>query len=213
MTEYYVKDDTGDGYTEASLPSMQDQIPEDLREADHFKDIEDVGQLVTRYHEASTAAKPEGAPEKYELGDVLKDVPFDESLLEVRTNMYKDLGFTQTVAERLVKHDVEEYRQRQEQNSQAFSEAIKTVWKEDEIEGNLENADKTLRMMTTEQGYQHLQQYMADPAFAVMLHNLSKVYGERALTGGDIRPAPSDDNTDPETGETMLTFPNTKGMH
>ena len=214
----YTTDDTGNyvEYTPPEPPAFHDTLPEDLRESEHLKDVENPENLARYYVDLKKdyLAPPETAegyefkkPEDFKADDAemakLKSVAFEnglnqkqfEKLMEFNVNSQRDAFET-------LKKTVEAKRQEGET-------ALRTEWGAD-YEKNLEAAKSVLNHEKVADA--DFKQFLEDTRlgdnpqvikfFAKMSSLISEDTFNKPGTGDE---APSRPRTD--DGRPMLTFP------
>lgn len=211
----YTQDDTGAyvEFTPPTPPTFHETLPEDLREHESLKEIQDSGQLAQKYLEASTKVPvvPGDAdgyayqfPEGFETNEMdvtgFRQVAFEAGLTQ--DQYAKAIGFQVEREQRIA----EEVRADIEKNHTESIEALKKEWG-DNYEPNVELAKRVYQRFTDEASKQFIEQsrFGDNPAVIKLFHNIGKVLSEDILQTGSHRTTPEDRRD--EAGRPMLRFP------
>lgn len=109
--ELFVKGDTEGEYVQYEQPTFTDQLPEDLKESETFKEVANVGDLAQRHVQISgeladlKSAQPT-IPETYEVPDIPEEIK-DDKAIEGFNGLAKELKLTQEQFNKIIEFDLD----------------------------------------------------------------------------------------------------------
>ncbi len=105
-TTFYVKDSTGD-YQEASLPSFQDSLPQEIRDSEIIKGYGDAGALAQAFIDlqGKVGQVPESA-DAYEMPEIPEGVPVDDTAIAGFKALAHELGLSQAQVSKIIEFDI-----------------------------------------------------------------------------------------------------------
>ena len=218
----FTQDDTGNyvAYEPPAPPAFHETLPEDLRESDHLKDVEDGGQLARYYVDLkSTYLKPPDTAEGYEF-EKPEGFDLDETTFAQFKNIAFENGVNQKQFAELMNLEVSrasaaiEARKKAVTDYRAQSEAeLKTEWG-DKYEQKLDAARNFLKNDAVAD--EAFSKFIEDTGFGDhpqvirLFSKLSDLISEGVL----IKPGSGDGAGGPKVGEDgrpMLSFPSMEG--
>ncbi len=220
--ELFVKGDTDGEYVAYEQPTFADQIPEDHRESEVFKEVTGVGDLAEKHVQVSgelaelRSAQPT-IPETYEVPDISEDIR-DDKAIEGFSEMAKDLKLTQAQFDKIVEFDLDradrytsESKEDHEKMIEANEKVLKERWGTKHAE-NKEAASSGLRKVlgSFEDGEdieKELTQagFLDIPSVVRVFRKIGIATGEDVFKKGDI--SPTDDTPVGPDGRPRLKYP------
>ena len=211
----YTQDDTG-AYVEYSPPdppAFHETLPEDVRDHESLKEIQDSGQLAQKYLEMS--AKVPVVPGDAE--GYMYQFPEGFSANEADVSGFRqtafEMGLTQDQFAKAMAFQVSREQRMAEEvkadiakNRQQSVESLKKEWG-DKFEPNLEVAKRVYKRFADEGSKQFIEQsrFGDNPAIIKLFHRIGTVLSEDILEPGASR-STSQERRD-EAGRPMLSFP------
>lgn len=128
-TTYYTTDDTG-AYMEATLPSFQDSIPENLRKSEHLKGYGDAGamaQALIDFH--SNAPEIPETADGYTMPDIPEGVPADTEAIAGFKTLAHELKLPQATVDRIIKFDFDRAKRYSEFDTKQAQDAVASLKK------------------------------------------------------------------------------------
>ena len=218
----FTQDDTGNyvAYEPPAPPAFHETLPEDLRESDHLKDVEDGGQLARYYVDLkSTHLKPPDTAEGYEF-EKPEGFDLDETTYSQFKNIAFENGVNQKQFNELMNLEVSRSNAAIEAHKKAVTDyraesetALKTEWG-DKYEQKLDAARNFLKNDAVAD--EAFSKFIEDTGFGDhpqvirLFSKLSDLISEGVL----IKPGSGDGAGGPERGEDgklMLSFPSMEG--
>jgi hypothetical protein len=200
---YYTKGDTGD-FTEATLPTFRDSLPEDLRENEGLSGFEDSGALARAHLETTTKFSELQAslPAAVEsVDDYQFDIPAGIEPDQPRIDAFKQFAFERKipldVAKDLVSLQLQYEKEARERATEEFNNQVKKTEKEtletlkkdwgDKYQSNLDLAtrvttrfaDDAIKTFLDNSGFGN------NPEVIKLMANIGNALSEDVLVSGD----------------------------
>ena len=204
---YYTKGDTGE-YSEASLPTFQESLPEDLRSNEAISGFETAETLAKAYLDTNTKYSELQAslPTVPESVDGYKfDIPAGTEVDQARVDGFKQTALKHKipadVANVLVQEQLQYEKEARERATQEFNKqindtrdkaevALKKEWGVD-FQANKDGCEVVLNRFASEKAREFIRNsgLGREPEFIKMIHEIKKVLSEDVLVPSDKMPA------------------------
>ena len=226
--ELFVKGDTEGEYVRFEQPTFTDQLPEDLRENESFKEVTNVGDLAERHvntvKELTELKSAQTVPEQYEVPEIPEGIPKDDQGIKDFSALAKDLGLSQDTFNKIIEFDLaraERYSKGLDEFNQKALEdgekALKDKWGP-AYETNKEQASMGLRKVLGafkdgEEIEKELKEsgFLNLPSVVRVFRKIGVATSEGVFIQKDTSPD-TDDIPRGKDGRPILTYPSMEGL-
>lgn len=227
-TQYFTKDDTSGEYVEYTSPTFAESLPEDHRENEAFRGMENLSGLaethVSTVKELTDlkSAQPT-IPDEYTAPQIPEGVNVDETAITEFTALAKELGITQDAFNKIVAFDFAraarydgDFQKSLDDSKLAAETALKERWGAG-YEANKEQASAGFRKVLgsfddgdeIEKSLASLG-FLDNSEFMRLFRRIGQVTGEDVFVRGTQSPASKEMERAKATGEPLLDYPKSK---